>query len=349
MMSTRNVNGTRRAWLACAVIFGIWNTEASARQAPPDYGFTWSTITHATNRHANEIEAPQLYPPYSVPALPLGGVDHEYRIATTEVSVSQWFEFVQAYAPCWQGNPNDLTFTSLWIDWQGGTTYSIRPGAENRPAGMSWRVAARYVNWLHNDKRLDQDAFENGVYDTSTFSTNPDHTFNDQPVHSPDARFWISTLDEWTKAVYYDPNRYGEGQDGYWMYPNGTNTPLIPGYPEDGGQTSAGLSPGAPNAHWLDIGSYPDVLTPWGLVDASGGVGEWCETISRDFSTRAIKGSAQYSIIPEFLDRVDVINGTSPDVGGLIGIRLASVVPGPGALPGLVLGILIFATRKRIA
>jgi len=39
-----------------------------------------------------------------------------------------------------------------------------------RPVGdISWRVAAMYCNWLHNDKRNDRAAFLNGAYDVSTF------------------------------------------------------------------------------------------------------------------------------------------------------------------------------------
>lgn len=235
----------RRAggFVAAALSLGLWlaSTPAPARAqppdppAPPDYGFTWSTITHPGNRPANQTEAPILFPPFSTPALHVGAVNHEYRIATTEVSVADWFEFVQAYQPHYRGSPADNTFTSFWIDYNSSSgTYFIQDGAANRPAGMAWRLAARYVNWLHNDKRLDQAAFETGVYDTSTFFTNPDGTFTDQRQHSPGARFWIPTLDEWTKAVYYDPDRYGEGQEGYWLYPNGTNTELISGDPENG-------------------------------------------------------------------------------------------------------------------
>jgi hypothetical protein len=337
-MLVKNLSRCATAAIAVATFFPC------LAQSPPDYGFNWATITHPGNRAANQQEAPYLYPPYSIPALPVGAVDHEYRIATTEVSISQWFGFVQAYAPYWDGNPSDPHFTSTFINYDPiNHNYSIRPGAQNYPANMSWRVAARYVNWLQNDQRTDRAAFENGVYDTSTFHTNPDHTITDQPAHSPGARFWIPTLDEWTKAVYYDPNRNGTGQEGYWMYPDGTNTPLIPGYPEDGGQTAAGLDPGAPNAHWLDIGSYPAVLTPWNLLDASGGASEWCETVF-DMRYRGTRGAAQYD--PLLADRLDM-PGATPPTTGFIGLRIASAIPTPGALWALALLMWPFFARRR--
>lgn len=337
-----------KAQTACGLLICVAILAAPAfSQVGPDYGFSWSTITNAGNRNTTIEEAPRLGPPWVDPFLPIGAVDHEYRIATTEVSTAQWFEFVQAYSPYYSGNPNDLHFTGPWISLSGDQ-YVMNAGAADRPAAMSWRYAARYVNWLNNDKRPDRDAFESGAYDTATFSTNPDGTYNDQREHSPDARFWIPTLNELTKAAYYDPNRYGDGVEGYWLYPNGTNTPLVPGYPEEGGQTSAGLSPGAPNAHWLDIGSYPDVLTPWGLLDASGGVAEWTESIGEGVTARVVRGTAQYDPGSEILDRLDYLGFQAPHAGLAIGLRVASAVPGSGTLPALVLlSVLHLKGRRR--
>ena len=95
-------------------------------------------------------------------------------------------------------------------------------------------------------------------------------------VREPGARFFLLNQDEWTKAVYYDPDRFGEGQGGYWRYPDGSDTPLIPGAPGVG-QTSGGWDYVAAGATHPDVGAY-GVETPWGLLDASGGVREWLET-----------------------------------------------------------------------
>ena len=84
--------------------------------------------------------------------------------------------------------------------------------------GITWRTAAKFSNWLHNDKASSIAALQDGAYDTSTFTTNPNQTFNDQLTHHPVAKFWIPTLDEWIKAAHYDPNRYGPGEGGYWEY-----------------------------------------------------------------------------------------------------------------------------------
>lgn len=129
------------------------------------------------------------------------------------------------------------------------------PGLEHLPIEPSWEMAARYSNWLHNGKVNAAWAFENGAYDTSTFVVNPDGSTQHQLQHNPDARFWIPTYDELMKATYYDPNRYGPGQEGYWTYPNKRTVQNIPG-PPGVGTTNATLWP-----DYLEFGaagSYPD-------------------------------------------------------------------------------------------
>jgi formylglycine-generating enzyme required for sulfatase activity len=316
---------------------------ALAQSPPPNDGFSWATIGAPGNRATLPEEVPYQ------PDLSIGAVPYSYRMTQTEITVGQWFQFVQAYTPYWGGRRNDSTFIGHWIQPTSlnpnvPLSYTIVPGAENRPTTMSWRMAARYCNWLQNGRSGQQSAFENGVYDTSTFTINPDGTFNDQPVHTPGTQYWIPTLDEWTKAGYYDPNRYGTGQGGYWIYPNGTNQPLISGYPEDGGQTNAGDTFPPDDQRYLDVGSYPNVRSPWGLLDVSGGVSEWLENSAAQES-RFYRGTAQFTFAPEFYDRLDTaVVGGSPWFGG-IGLRLASPIPGP-ATPCVVFGFLLFFSRR---
>lgn len=301
---------------------------------PPNYGHDFVTVGAPQNRPANQQEAPGLN------GWPIGRVDHFYRISRTEVTVSQWYEFVVAFAPYWQGSPGSSALTSDWISYRNGS-YVIQAGAENYSANMSWHNAARYCNWLHNGKVNERWAFENGAYDTSTFTTNPNGTRNDQLAHNPGALFWIPTLDEWTKAVYYDPKRYGPGLEGYWLYPDRTNTQLIPGHPWQGGETNAGIPGLYPGQY--DIGSYPHVPSPWGLLDASGGVREWTETVSNTTSrSRYVRGT--YAGVPSMtFDRLDFISIFSPQ-SSFNGFRIASVVPSPSTC---VVGLLMFISLRR--
>jgi len=102
------------------------------------------------------------------------------------------------------------------------------PGNEMIPVGdISWRMAAIYANWLHNDKSTARSAFLNGAYDVSTFGYINGDVATDQAAHHPSARYWIPTLDEMIKASHHDlskPNLDGT-TGGYWLYSNGSNQP----------------------------------------------------------------------------------------------------------------------------
>ncbi|MBL8745805.1 MAG: SUMF1/EgtB/PvdO family nonheme iron enzyme, partial [Phycisphaerae bacterium] len=194
----------------------------------------WATITHAGNE-------PYLLPPLfpGEPPRPIGGVDHEYQISRTEVTAGEWLEFVNGYAPyvdIFQAD-NSL-FTSFYIRRDGPRHYELLPGHENQPVEISWRYAARYVNWLHNNKGSDQASFEDGAYDTSTFGNLPGGFISDQVSHHPEARYWIPTQDELVKASHWDPDRYGEGQPGYWYYSTTSDVAPLPGHYTQGGETS---------------------------------------------------------------------------------------------------------------
>src|SRR2546423_4156406 len=63
---------------------------------PPDYGIDFVTVGAPGNVAASPIDYPDLGDPF-------GAVDHDYRIARTELTVAQWFPFVQAYSAV---NPN---------------------------------------------------------------------------------------------------------------------------------------------------------------------------------------------------------------------------------------------------
>lgn len=45
----------------------------------------------------------------------VGSVNRRYRMARTEVTVGQWLEFVNSYAPYYEGPTNWSEFTSRWI------------------------------------------------------------------------------------------------------------------------------------------------------------------------------------------------------------------------------------------
>ena len=351
---------TGRAALALSAALATLITAAptsaqTGAGVPPNYSWNFATITHPGNRLPTLAEYGTLIPP--PPSEQFGRVDYVYRIATTEVTNRQWFEFVQAYAP--YVPPEDVEFRGFngssggFAGFNGNVpSYRFNVNEPDHAVNsITWRYAARFVNWLHNGKptgpNVTRDAFERGAYDTSTFGYDPKiEQFTDQRSRSAGARFWIPSADEWTKAVYFDPNRYGPGQAGYWRYPMAQNTQPIYGPP---GQPGAQSSVGQFNE--FPVGLYPDARSPWGLLDASGGVAEFTETATPRVQYRVLLGSSS---------RISSIGGLTDSLGWetsfihpsgwdfYSGFRIASAVPAPGSATVVVaLGLALTHTRRR--
>ncbi len=308
---------------------------ATAGAQPLDF----VTVGAAGNRATNALETP------SYPDTPRGAVGYEFRMMRTEFTVAQHFEFAQAYL---QFNPqaiHDPVFRGGLVR-TADDRLMILPGTENTASPTSWHMAARICNWYHNDKANAAWAFETGAYDTSTFVQLPDGSRLDQLTRSPDARFWIPSVDEWIKAAYYDPNRYGRGIEGYWQQPNGTNTTLISDYPQNGGQTNAGS--GVDLFSLMPVGQYSSTQSPWGVLDLSGGMIEWLEDpvdvlYSRD---RQHAGSFQGQSLYMFRDPIDlVLRGGARAEDQALGIRLATIIPSPSTL--IACGLIGFSMKVR--
>jgi formylglycine-generating enzyme required for sulfatase activity len=218
------------------------------------------------------------------------------------------------------------------------------------PVGnISWRTAAIYCNWLHNGKSTDRNAFLNGAYDVSTFGGS--QIFTDQATHNPGAKYWIPTWDEWLKAAHFDPNKNVEA-GGWWLYSNGTDTPLTPGVPGVG-QANFGFTDGT--QFDIPLGAYPTVQTPWGLFDMAGATAEWTEGIvfgAQGTRFRIYEGSNWASPFGDSVN--DAIYGAvAADFPALdfydLGFRIASAVPNPPSAFVLAVASTTFARRRRKA
>lgn len=332
---------------ACAAIAALsvcWGPGlALAGPVPPDYGYQWATITHPGNApYTGPVVASQR-------VLGRGTVNYEYRIAKTEITTAQWAEFVNTFATQ-AGFPDDLlgrpSFTDsvpVWGAYQDpfyggpGRRFTYHPNEADRPVfGISWRWGAMYANWLHNDKSSEWSAVFGGAYDTTTWDSDG-WPHSDALTHEPGAKFWIPTLDEWLKAVYYDPHKNGQDQEGWWQWVNASDEPPIPGLPgTPGATTSAGLpvgsvgAPGDPTR--IPVGAYPDAQSPWGLLDTAGGASEWNEEpYFVDFLTdRGYHGASAFNENNfALLSHASAISGAPLIFGAGNTIRLASAVPSP--------------------
>ncbi len=324
-----------KGWIAliCAIVLTA-AAAVPAQQAPESQAYVGNDLEWVIIGDPGNPGFPG-YGPWGV-LKGRGAIDYYYRLTRTEVTVAQWFEFVQAYAPYYEGTfGQSIGLTGSFIYIAGPLndpdSYHILEGTEDFPANQSWRMAARYCNWLHNNKQPDMQAFASGAYDASTFTENKDGSYNDQATRSPGAKYWIPSLDEWIKGVYYD-RTLNQGRGGWWSFPDSSDDELIAGLPWEGGQTNASRFWYIPDfpIELLEVGAYPFVQSPWGLLDASGGMREWTEEFGNNIHTRRrTKGSSFFSdgYLWPIEDWIVESIPASANSTAMEGFRLASAVP----------------------
>ncbi len=337
LIACHSASALRRAFVLAALIGGVLANPALAQPDPGEIDFV--TIGALNN------------PAYAGPdnnnwATGRGSINYLYKMGRTEVTTSQWMEFYNTF---YGRAPIGLPFA--WGAVETGNAdrpfelNSSLPQAADLPVGgITWRTAARFCNWLHNDKSTDLSAIANGAYDASTFGY-VSSAFTDQFTRNPDARYWIPSLDERMKAVYYDPNQPNNGQNGWFTFGvNGTNTP--PRYGPPGvGDANANFDAGS---FTIPLGAYPHMVSPWGLLDAAGATTEWTETVFTIDATptyRLFAGS-DWQTGGIARDSIFAVGGSFPtDNRFILGLRVAAAVPNNSVL--LVFGLCGILTSRR--
>jgi sulfatase modifying factor 1 len=326
--------------LALAIVAAS-HVSTMASAAPGADGFDWATIGAVGNAA------------YSGPsANGRGRVDYQYKISKLEITTTQWLEFTNTFST----QTNQFHFTDLGPVFWGasfdptysgpGTRYRLRPGDPNagmRPvAGIAWRDAARYCNWLHNGKSSSLSSLTTGAYDTTTFGGDANTGYTGALTHLPGAKYWIPTLDEWLKAAYYDPDRFGKGSGGWWEYTNRSNQEGVSGVPGVG-TTSAELILPNFGQYAIPLGAYTGSVSPWGLLDTSGGAREWTEELTELDGFRFAGGSGAGD--SKFLEQIGAFLTDDPEGVTLNGLRIASAIPNVSTVSLLV--IVAFGHRRK--
>lgn len=298
-------------------------------QDDPDFGFNFMTVGDVGN-------IPYTGGPDDVNA-GRGSVDYEYRVAQTEITTGQWLAFYHTFSV--QSDELADLLEPIWAcrrddSYAGpGRRFVLNPihlRPEISPVGVSWRQAAMLCNWLHNGQSSHPESLRNGAYDIETFTENEDGTFNDQDARSPGARFWIPNLDEFLKAGYYDPDKEGNGP-GWWLYGYSSDTPPVHGLPGVG-HVARELSDeqlielaGTIAENYIPLGIYPEVQSPWGLLDLLGGRTEFVEDWQfPEFKVWRFMKSASNIVFSSPWDEVWHFVGFPPQAH--VGARIVSAV-----------------------
>ena len=277
----------RAAW-----IIPFWNDvyqdEASCRAAFPGVR---ATIDQNADPAVQKVSATN--------CMQVGSVSYAYRIAETELTVSQWVTFLNTVDPLGRNRHRlwDAAQSSrVWPKYgninrnmrapRGQRYYVASPEWANKPYNVAdFTRAARLANSLDNGKMLRKRArvitTPTGarlVRTTYTVRLSPEtetgmYTMNQRAAtRNSTSGFAVSSQDEWIKAAYFDPN--GGGKYSWWDYP--TNPGTYVNCPVD---TSGCAEGGQPAATQLDAnGDVTNAATqPLASFEATPGVApDWC-------------------------------------------------------------------------
>lgn len=268
-----------------------WAPAPPGVQVTQDWLFEFSTVNAAGN--TPYAGTPTTLNPWdSNESIGRGGITEAFRISRTELTVRQFVPFLNVIttnpagpAAAWlrstdiQHARGSFGISQDW-DYQGaGVRFrETSEYASRYPVDVSWRMGALYCNWLTNGRQNDPATLLYGAYDTSTWGVDANGRATDRMEHEPGAQYWMATRDQLMAALYYDPNRYGPGQAGWWLNPTSSDAPSIPGPPGVGTAFIMPLHGGVPDIGF-PLGSYA-AQSPWGLLDGSGGLYEMAEDSS---------------------------------------------------------------------
>jgi formylglycine-generating enzyme len=229
-----------------------------------------------------------------------GRVTSDYRIATTEVTNSQYVMFLNAVAA---SDPSSLYDTNMGFTSRGGIlrngvsgsyTYSVKPDVSTGGPGntnytygdkpvvfVSWFDAARFANWVNNGATAAAST-ETGAY---TMSSGVGVSRN------ASATWFLPTENQWYKAAYYDGTAAL-----YYDYPTKSNTAPNNNIPLNDSGNSANYFAGAftqqESYPLTTVGGYAASKSPYGTSDQGGNVWEWTETTGTTTSLRIRRGGA---------------------------------------------------------
>lgn len=162
----------------------------------------------------------------SAGSLGFGSVVYFYQISQYPVTTCEYADFLNAVAKTdtynlYQARSAISTYISR-SGTAGNYKYEPITNYSKKPIPyVPYLSILRYCNWLHNGKPVgQQDVFvtENGSYELHGMTT-----ANSRVQKVSEAKYWLSTENEWYKAAFYK----GDGRNsGYWNF--ATQSDIIP-------------------------------------------------------------------------------------------------------------------------
>jgi formylglycine-generating enzyme required for sulfatase activity len=234
----------------------------------------------------------------------LGSVGYTYNIGKYDVTSAQYCAFLNAvaaadtfalYSPAMagttDGNPGIVQSGS-----PGSYAYTVIDGRGDHPVtDVSFWNATRFANWLNNGEPTGPEGAgttETGAYDVlatsmdAALANNPPNKYtvtSDQQddnmvIRSANAKWAVTSENEWYKAAYYSPT-LNSGAGGYYLSPG----QAVPTTNQNVNTDSNDTTP---------VGSFPDYVSYYGTLDQGGNVYQWNETITNGWNVRGERGGA---------------------------------------------------------
>lgn len=286
-----------------------------------------------------------------------GAVSYDYRIGKTEVTNSQYTEFLNLKAA---SDPLGLYNIQMDDDSlrggisrsgsDGSYVYTTKTNMGNKPVNfVSWYDAARFANWLNNGQGSGDT--ETGAYTLLGGTPTP----TNYPItRNLGATWFLPSEDEWYKAAYHQPAELGGDGDSYWLYPTRSNSAPTLATADASGNIS---NPGVNVANYQDGASWNGLInfttvgsagplsdSFYGTADQGGNLYEWNEATD-PWSFPSVRGGS-----------INVTSGglesgpgyqldPASEVGYGVGFRVATV-PEPGTAVLAIIGCaLIWCSR----
>jgi formylglycine-generating enzyme required for sulfatase activity len=274
-----------------------------------------------------------------------GSVGYDYQISTCEITAGQYTMFLNAVATISTPNPHGVYSSSMATTSIGSqitydsVAHTYTASLPNLPINwVSWGDAARFCNWLQTGST------ETGAY---TLNGHTDDTYLMTVTRNPGAQYVIPNENEWYKAAYYDPNKNGLGNGGYWLYPTKSDkdpsNALSTTDADNANFYKGGYTIGG-SPYLTDVGYFAGSPSAYGTYDQGGNVWEWSET-AFDSSDRLIRGGSWWYSVGDLASTHRDDRNPSWERDG-VGFRVEEV-PEPGCFTFFFCGALVAWIRQK--